>query len=32
MNKVKSMAETIGEALVLLQRLGGDVVGMSLVI
>ena len=24
------MAETIGEALVLLQRLGGDVVGMSL--
>lgn len=30
MNKVKSMAETIGEALVLMQRLGGDVVGMSL--
>lgn len=30
MNKVKSMAETIGEALVLLQRLGGDVVDMSL--
>ena len=24
------MAETIGEALVLLQRLGGDIVGMSL--
>lgn len=30
MNKAKSMAETIGEALVLMQRLGGDVVGMSL--
>lgn len=30
MNKVKSMAETIGEALVLIQRLGGDITGMSL--
>lgn len=30
MNKVKSMAETIGEALRLIQRLGGDITGMSL--
>lgn len=30
MNKVKSMAETIGEALVLMQRLGVDIISMSL--
>lgn len=30
MNKVKSMAETIGEVLVLTQMLGGDITGMSL--